>query len=213
MQVPATESHYWRAIGRTEALLARAHSAGLWLRGIGMARALCAPRPTSAPVLVGELRHVNLRDLDGATLCIAPQSARTPGPALTQLLRERAINIVTLPPSVLAALLSHAEFVRRLARSLLHDEAAAEDVVQETYLAALVRPPRVTGEATARAWLARVVRNLSSEVGRRRQQEGTPLGLQQIAKSDDGDRAHALLLGLHGDHRRDAGGNTGRVEC
>ncbi len=41
IQVPATESHYWRAIGCTEALLARAHSAGLrWLRGIGMARAL-----------------------------------------------------------------------------------------------------------------------------------------------------------------------------
>ncbi len=41
IQAPATESHYWRAIGRTDALLARAHSAGLrWLRGIGMARAL-----------------------------------------------------------------------------------------------------------------------------------------------------------------------------
>jgi REP element-mobilizing transposase RayT len=41
IQVPATESHYWRAIGGTEALLARAHSTGLkWLRGIGMARAL-----------------------------------------------------------------------------------------------------------------------------------------------------------------------------
>jgi len=41
IQVPATESHYWRAIGRTEALLARANCLGLkWLRGIGMARAL-----------------------------------------------------------------------------------------------------------------------------------------------------------------------------
>ena len=41
VQVPATESHFWRAIGRTEALLARANSAGLkWLQGIGMARAL-----------------------------------------------------------------------------------------------------------------------------------------------------------------------------
>jgi REP element-mobilizing transposase RayT len=39
IQVPATESHYWRAIGCTEALLARAHSTGLkWMRGIGMAR-------------------------------------------------------------------------------------------------------------------------------------------------------------------------------
>ncbi len=39
IQVPATESHYWRAIGGTEALLARAHATGLkWLCGIGMAR-------------------------------------------------------------------------------------------------------------------------------------------------------------------------------
>lgn len=41
IQVPATESRYWRAIGRVEALLERAHSTGLkWLRGIGTARAL-----------------------------------------------------------------------------------------------------------------------------------------------------------------------------
>ncbi len=41
IQVPATESHYWRAIGCTEALLARAHITGLkWMRGIGMARAV-----------------------------------------------------------------------------------------------------------------------------------------------------------------------------
>ena len=39
VQVPATESHYRRAIGGADALLARAHSAGLkWLCGIGMAR-------------------------------------------------------------------------------------------------------------------------------------------------------------------------------
>lgn len=41
IQVSATESHYWRAIGRTEALLAYAHDAGLnWLRGVGMAKAI-----------------------------------------------------------------------------------------------------------------------------------------------------------------------------
>ena len=41
LQVPATESHYCRAIGQLEALLASAHDAGLkWVRGIGMARRL-----------------------------------------------------------------------------------------------------------------------------------------------------------------------------
>jgi hypothetical protein len=41
VQVPATESHYWRAIGTTDALIERASGAGLkWLQGIGTARAL-----------------------------------------------------------------------------------------------------------------------------------------------------------------------------
>ena len=41
LQVPATESHYWRAIGQLDALLATAKEAGLkWIRGIGIARRL-----------------------------------------------------------------------------------------------------------------------------------------------------------------------------
>lgn len=41
LHVPATESHYWRAIGKTEALIERAQTAGLrWLQGLGTARAL-----------------------------------------------------------------------------------------------------------------------------------------------------------------------------
>lgn len=41
VQVPATESRYWRAIGTTDALIERASVAGLkWLQGIGTARAL-----------------------------------------------------------------------------------------------------------------------------------------------------------------------------
>ncbi|MFT5449209.1 MAG: REP element-mobilizing transposase RayT [Gammaproteobacteria bacterium] len=39
--VPATESHYWRAIGQADALMAYAQKLGQkWLRGIGMARQL-----------------------------------------------------------------------------------------------------------------------------------------------------------------------------
>jgi len=41
IQVRATESRYWRAIGRTETLIDRARALGVrWLRGIGTARAL-----------------------------------------------------------------------------------------------------------------------------------------------------------------------------
>lgn len=55
--------------------------------------------------------------------------------------------------------IEHREFVRALARRLLADDHAAEDVAQEACLAAFEAPPR--SEAATRAWLARVVRNLS----------------------------------------------------
>jgi hypothetical protein len=41
IQVPATESQYWRVIGRAESMLAHAQQTGMrWLRGIGTARSL-----------------------------------------------------------------------------------------------------------------------------------------------------------------------------
>ncbi len=58
-----------------------------------------------------------------------------------------------------AELLAHEEFMRRLAIRLLGDEHHADDVVQETWLAALQKPPR--HGANVRGWLSRVVRNLS----------------------------------------------------
>ena len=56
-------------------------------------------------------------------------------------------------------LLSHADFVRALARSLLHDEHLADDVVQEAWMAALQEPRGSIKKV--RAWLAGTVRNLS----------------------------------------------------
>ncbi len=54
------------------------------------------------------------------------------------------------------ALLAHGGFVRAIARSLLWDEHAAEDVVQQTWLAAL------GGQAVrSRGWLGAVARNLA----------------------------------------------------
>src|SRR5262249_17428963 len=61
----------------------------------------------------------------------------------------------TLDP---AALLAHDRFLRSLARSLLWDGQAADDVVQEAYLRALTAVP--AGAAPPRAWLGRVGRNL-----------------------------------------------------
>ncbi|MEM8885555.1 MAG: RNA polymerase sigma factor, partial [Planctomycetota bacterium] len=61
------------------------------------------------------------------------------------------------------SLLAHASWVRGLARSLLHDDQAADDVVQEAWLAALRRPPR----RLTRGWLGRVVRNAAATHWRR----------------------------------------------
>ena len=45
-------------------------------------------------------------------------------------------------PVDIEVLLRHRPFVRALARRLVRDDARAEDVVQDTYVAALKNPPR-----------------------------------------------------------------------
>jgi RNA polymerase sigma factor (sigma-70 family) len=70
----------------------------------------------------------------------------------------------------LEALLEHADWVRRLARSLVADPARAEDVAQETWLAALRSPPAETGHL--RAWLGAVVRNAARRSGRSEERRG-----------------------------------------
>ena len=70
-----------------------------------------------------------------------------------------------MPPGLLVTpelLARHADSLRTLARRLLADDDAAEDVLQETWLVALRRPPRCTAETAAlRGWLATVVRSLA----------------------------------------------------
>src|SRR3954464_11918891 len=58
-------------------------------------------------------------------------------------------------------LLDHREWTRQLARSLVWDEAQAEDLTQNVFLAALQRPPK--NDRPLRPWLAAVVRNLRSK--------------------------------------------------
>ena len=59
----------------------------------------------------------------------------------------------------LDALLEHRGWVRSLARSLVSDVAAAEDLEQRTWLAVIERPP--ANAKNPRAWLGRVVRNFA----------------------------------------------------
>src|SRR5262249_58694164 len=55
-------------------------------------------------------------------------------------------------------LLGHAAWLRRLALSLVGPAGGADDLVQDTWLAALRRPPARPGPL--RPWLAEVLRNL-----------------------------------------------------
>ncbi|MBZ0235405.1 MAG: RNA polymerase sigma factor, partial [Deltaproteobacteria bacterium] len=55
------------------------------------------------------------------------------------------------------ALLEHAAWLRRLAVALVGDGGGADDLVQETWLAALRRPP--ADDRPVRPWLRRVLEN------------------------------------------------------
>jgi RNA polymerase sigma-70 factor (ECF subfamily) len=76
----------------------------------------------------------------------------------------------TLPPE---ALLEHAAWLRHLAAGLVRGDGDADDLVQETWLAALRSPPREQGPA--RNWLGEVLRNASRmrarSAGRRARRE------------------------------------------
>src|SRR6185503_6964604 len=61
-------------------------------------------------------------------------------------------------------LLAHREWVRTVARAVVRDPNAADDVEQETWLAALRSPPRHGG--ALRGWLGAVVRSRARREGR-----------------------------------------------
>ena len=52
----------------------------------------------------GSLAEIVMALTTGATLCLARKESLLPGPALSGLLQERAITMVTFPPSILSAL-------------------------------------------------------------------------------------------------------------
>lgn len=106
-------------------------------------------------------------------------------------------------------LLAHADWVRRLARQLVAEEDRADDLVQETWVAALSRPPR-HGQ-NLKSWLAIVVRNLARKRGReesrRRRREakvGDPTSTPHRTPSQTHRPDHALQQALLQRHVIDA---------
>ena len=92
------------------------------------------------------------------------------------------------------SLLRHRAFVRALARSLVRDEHAAEDLVQETWLTAFRRPPR--SAAALPAWLARVVRTRAQNAARgeaRRVSREAAAAREEADESEEQLREHLAM--------------------
>src|SRR6188472_1037136 len=66
--------------------------------------------------------------------------------------------------SDLVSFLTHDRFVRSLARSLVRDSSTLDDVVQETWWAAIRKQPG--SDRSLRPWLARVARNFALKIRR-----------------------------------------------
>jgi RNA polymerase sigma factor (sigma-70 family) len=103
----------------------------------------------------------------------------------------RGANVSEIPDE--RPLLEHARFLHRLVRSIVLDESSADDVVQETWLAARAKPPRE--EIDAVGWFARVARRLALRMrrsARRRiareeavaQPERTRTTLEEVSRSE-----------------------------
>jgi RNA polymerase sigma-70 factor (ECF subfamily) len=81
-------------------------------------------------------------------------------------------------PAALAALFdTHADRLYRLALGLLRDPAQAEDVVQETFLAAITHLDRFEGRSSVGTWLYRIAYNAS--LGRLRRRAEDPLPAEE----------------------------------
>ena len=76
-----------------------------------------------------------------------------------------------MDPELQKAIDQHAAAVYRLARSIVHDPALADDVVQETMIKAWRSSPVGPGEPIPRSWLLKLARNTSISMLRSRREE------------------------------------------
>ena len=108
------------------------------------------------------------------------------------------------------ALLEHAAFVRSVARATLRGDDLADDVVQDTMIAAIEESHRRRGPL--RAWLAGVARNKAHNLirrraaGRRREERAARTertrGVDDVAeRAEEGRRLVAAVLGLEERYR------------
>src|SRR5687768_16978368 len=113
-------------------------------------------------------------------------------------------------PVPLEALLRHRDWVRALARRLVAEENAADDVEQQTWLEALERPPRLA--TSPRGWLGTVARNAARKLVRgsarreKRELAAVPRDPDRavhdlVAEAEIGRRLVGLVLALEEPYR------------
>jgi len=85
----------------------------------------------------------------------------------------------------------HNRQLYRVARSVLHDDAEAEDVVQEAYVRAFTHLDGFRGEAQLSTWLTRIA--LNEALGRLRRRRLT-VGLKDIDAINDQGEARVIYL-------------------
>lgn len=88
--------------------------------------------------------------------------------------------------------------------------ATADDVMQQIWLAAYERLPRLSHPGAFRVWLYRIARNLSTDVVRRRRPRADPVELDDVPDTradepdftaEDAARVHAALARIPPGHR------------
>jgi RNA polymerase sigma-70 factor (ECF subfamily) len=79
----------------------------------------------------------------------------------------------------------HNRMLYRTARSILRDEAEAEDCLQSAYLLAYRSMPTFAGRSKLSTWLARIVINEALSRKRRRARHGVVIPIEAAANNDD----------------------------
>ena len=101
-------------------------------------------------------------------------------------------------------LAQHRDYLVRFARVHLRDPARAEDVVQETLLAAMENRAGFSGKAQLRTWLTGILKHKIIDVFRRQKRDAPDAGADDLGPEADEAFADLYFDAGHEDHWRSA---------
>ena len=110
--------------------------------------------------------------------------------------RDLVNQILELNTEAFETLLSRYESpIRRHVARIVRDDAAAQDLVQETFLRVWMRAAQWDGRGTFKAWLYRIATNLAlNHLRTLRRRRETPLEIEDEADEDEGDLVPAWMV-------------------